>query len=166
MILKGADAAGHFRGHPAWSPDGTLISFGEWMGVNGVDVHTHIIWADGTRDRVLPEPTGAMWQSPFAWSNDGTRLLAIRGYTNGVDQARPVVVPVDGSGPGVEIGSASGTGGVSDWAWAPDDSSILGTPTDASGNVLDQVILDPVTRTTRTLPWASVSQPSWQRLAP
>jgi Tol biopolymer transport system component len=165
-ILKGADAAGHFRGHAAWSPDGTKISFGEWMGVNGIDVHAYIVNADGTGDRPLPIPTGAVWQSPFAWSNDGTRLLAIRGYTGGVDQARPVIVPVDGSGPGVEIASTSGTGAVSDWAWAPDDSSILGTPTNVTGAVLDQVLLDPVTRTSRTLPWVSVSQPSWQRLAP
>jgi Tol biopolymer transport system component len=165
-ILKGMDAAQYFRGHPAWSPDGTKISFGEWTGVNGIDVRAHIVNADGTGDRPLPIPTGAVWQSPFAWSNDGTRLFAIRGYTGGVDQSRPVIVPVDGSGTGVEIASTSGTGSVSDWAWAPDDSSILGTPSDASGTVLDQVLLDPVTRTTRTLPWASVSQPSWQRLAP
>lgn len=165
-ILEGADAAGRFRGHATWSPDGTKISFGEWMGLNGIDVHTHIVNADGTGDRTLPEPSGGVWQSPFAWSNDGTRLLAVHGYTGGADQARPVIIPIDGSGPGVEIGSPSSTGSVSDWAWAPDDSSILGTPTDAAGTVLDQELLDPVTGASRTLPWVSTSQPSWQRLAP
>ena len=165
-ILRGADADGRFRGHATWSPDGSRIAFGEWTGVNDIpDVHTHIAKADGTGDTVLPMPTGAVWQTPFAWSNDGTRLLAVRGYTGGADQSRPVIVPVDASGLGVEIESPSGWGEVSDWTWAPDDSSILGTPSDASGTVLDQVLLDPVTHTSRTLPWVSVSQPSWQRIA-
>jgi Tol biopolymer transport system component len=167
-ILAGADAAGRFRGHPAWSPDGSLISFGEWMGVIGIDVQTHIIAADGTGDRILPIPTGAVWQAPGSWSNDGTRLLAIRGYTGGIEQARPVAVPVAGSGFGIEIPYPGGiaAGEVSDWEWAPDDKSILGTPASVSGALLAQVLLDPVAGTSRTLPWQSVSQPSWQRLAP
>jgi hypothetical protein len=158
---------GRLRGHPAWSPDGSLISFGEWAPVDGYTVQTHIIAADGTGDRILPIPTDAVWQAPLGWSNNGTRLLAIRGYTGDVQQARPAVVPVDGSGPGIEIPYPGGidTGVVSDWEWAPDDSSILGRPTNVSGTVLDQVLLDPKTGTSRTLPWASVTQPSWQRVA-
>jgi Tol biopolymer transport system component len=167
-ILAGADAAGRFRGHAAWSPDGSLISFGEWQGLTGIDVQTHIIAADGTGDRILPIPTGAVWQAPESWSNDGTRLLVIRGHTGDLTQSRPVAIPVAGSGFGIEIPYTGGIGtpDVSDWEWAPDDTSILGTPADASGNLLDQVLLDPVYGTSRTLPWASVSQPSWQRLAP
>jgi dipeptidyl aminopeptidase/acylaminoacyl peptidase len=167
-ILAGADAAGRFRGHPAWSLDGSLISFGEWTGVNGTDVQTHIIAPDGTGDRILPIPTDAVWQAPESWSNDGTRLLAIRGYTGGAEQSRPVAVPVAGSGFGIEIpySGGIGTADVSDWEWAPDDKSILGTPADPSGAMLNQVLLDPVAGTSRTLPWKSVSQPTWQRLAP
>jgi Tol biopolymer transport system component len=170
-ILKGADATGRFRGNPAWSPDGSLVSYGEWCGCTsngGLDVRTHIITAQGTADHMLPIPTGAVWQAPYGWSNDGTRLLAIRGYTGGVERARPVAVPVDGSGSGIEIPYAGGIGTPSAWAWewAPDDSSVLGTPADASGAALDQVLLDPVAGTSRTLPWASLSQPSWQRVAP
>ena len=168
-ILEGPDAStGPWRGHPAWSPDGSMISFGEWPGLNGLDVRTHIITANGTPVRVLPLPTGAMWQAPYTWSNDGTRLFAIRGYTNDNTQARPVIVPVDGNGTGLEIPYPGGidTGSMTDWAWAPDDSSILGTPTSTSGTRLDQIILDPVAGTSRTAPWTSVSQPSWQRVAP
>jgi dipeptidyl aminopeptidase/acylaminoacyl peptidase len=170
-ILKGADATGLFRGHPAWSPDGSMISFGEWCGCtpnDALDVQTHIIAADGTADRILPIPTDAVWQAPYGWSNAGTRLLAIRGYTGGIEQARPVAIPVDGSGSGREVPYPGGMGTPATWAWewAPDDSSILGTPADASGAVLDQVLLDPMAGTSRSLPWASVSQPSWQRVAP
>lgn len=166
-ILAGADAAGHYRGHPAWSPDGSMISFGEWQGLtNGLDVQTHIVAADGTGDRTLPLPTGAVWQSPESWSNDGTRLLIMRGYTAGIEQSRPVAVPVAGTGFGIEIPypGGIGTADVFDWEWAPDDTLILGTPANASGAVLDQVLLDPVAGASRKLPWTSVSEPSWQRL--
>ncbi len=167
-ILAGADAAGQFRGNAAWSPDGSLISFGEWMGLTGIDVQTHIIAADGTGDRTLASPADAVWQAPESWSNDGTRLLVIRGYSGDSTQARPAVVPVAGGGSGIEIPYPGGIGvvDVSDWEWAPNDKSILGTPIDASGATVDQVLLDPVAGKTQTPPWASVSQPSWQRLAP
>ena len=170
-ILKGADTTGRFRGHPAWSPDGSMISFGEWCGCSSsgaLDVQTHIIAADGTGDRTLPVPTGAVWQAPYNWSNDGTRLFAIRGYTGGGEQSRPVTVPVTGSGFGIEIPYPGGMGTPSTtaWEWAPDDRSILGTPADTSGAIVDQVMLDPAAGTSRTLLWQSVSQPSWQRIAP
>ncbi len=165
-ILASADAAGLFRGNPAWSPDGSQISYGEWPGLSGINVQTHIVAADGTGDRPLPIPTGAVWQAPENWSNDGTRLLVVRGYTADTAQARPVAVPVTGSGFGVEVPYPGGiaVGSVSSWEWAPDDASILGTPTNASGTTLNQVLLDPVAGTSRTPSWASASQPSWQRL--
>ncbi len=53
---------GRFRGHPRWSPDGSLISFGEWGDGDpdngGLTVQTHIIAADGTGERLLPSPPG------------------------------------------------------------------------------------------------------------
>jgi dipeptidyl aminopeptidase/acylaminoacyl peptidase len=163
--ILGANA--NFRGHPAWSPDGSAISFGEWPGITGLDVQTHIVKADGTGDRALPIPAGAVWQGPNTWSNDGTRLLAIRGYTSDEGQARPVVVPVDGSGPGLEIPFPGGidTGSVSDWQWAPDDSSVLGTPMNPAGNLIGQVQVDPVKGTFETRTWGSPNEPSWQRTA-
>ena len=167
-ILASAAASGRYRGHPAWSPDGSLISYGEWTDSGSLTVQTHIMAVDGTWDRTLPIPFAAAWQAPYCWSNDGNRLLAIRGYSGGVDQARPVVIPVDGSGTGIEIHFPGGMENTSpsDWEWAPDDSLILGTPADPSGVVLDQILLDPVHGTSRTLPWASTSRPTWQRLAP
>ena len=167
-ILKDDGAAGRYRGHPEWSPDGSMISFGEWTDRNSVDVQTHIIRADGSGDRVLPLPPGAVWQAPYGWSNDGTRLLVIRGYTGGGDKARPAAIPVDGSGFGTEIPYPGGmdVGSTSTWEWAPDDSTILGTPWNTSGDLLGQLLLDPVHGTSRLVPWSSDSQPSWQRLAP
>jgi Tol biopolymer transport system component len=164
-----ASEPGRNRTDPKWSPDGSLISFVEWSEyANGLSSETHVMAADGTANHVLPIPPGAVWQAGWNWSNDGTRLLAIRGYTGTFEGSRAAVVPVDGSGPGIEIeypGSIQAQC-CSRWEWAPDDRSILGTPTDTSGAMLDQVLLDPVAGTFRTLPWTSVSQPSWQRLAP
>ena len=113
-------------------------------------------------------PSDAVWQATSGWSNDGTRILAIRGYTGGFEGSRAVAQPVDGTATGIEIhypGSIMSECCAA-WAWAPDDSLILGTPTDPTGRPLDQVMLDPVDGTSRTLPWSSVSLPSWQRLAP
>ncbi len=167
-ILKDDRAAGVYRGHPEWSPDGSMISFAEWIAANGLTVQTHIITADGTPVRTLPIPSGAVWQAPYGWSNEGTRLLVIRGYSSGYEKARPAVVPVDGSGFGAEIPYPGGmdVGPPLTWEWAPDDSTILGTPLSASGDLLGQLLLDPVHGTSRLVPWSSDSQPSWQRLAP
>jgi len=161
-------SGGRYRGFPRWSPDGSRLSYNEWVDSAGVTAQIHIIEADGTGDRPLPIPPDAVWQAVRSWSNDGTRLLAIRGYTGGFDASVAVAVPVDGSGFGVEIDYP----GViqaeccSEWEWAPDDTSILGTPTDGVGRPLEQVLLDPVTGMSTEVPWTTYSHPTWQRLAP
>jgi hypothetical protein len=158
---------GRFRGFPSWSPDGSQIYYVEWGGVTSdITAQTHIIAADGTGDRVLPMPPGAVWQAAAAWSNDAKRLVAIRGYTGGYDGSRAVVMPADGSGFGIEIaGFSPAAECCAGWEWAPDDSRILVTPTVSSGAFVDQVLLDPVAGTYGTPLWQSVSEPSWQRLA-
>jgi dipeptidyl aminopeptidase/acylaminoacyl peptidase len=177
-IVDDQRSVGIYRGHPLWSPDGSLIAVGEWcdsdcstgnaLTVDGNTVQTYVVKADGSDPRILPSPAGVRWQAPERWSNDGSRMLVIRNYAGGIEQARPAVVPVVGSASDVEIPYPGGmdTTQTAAWEWAPDDSSILGTPTSVSGAVLDQVLLDPVKGTFRKLTWSSVSEPSWQRLAP
>ena len=155
-----------------WSPDGSQISYGEWVDTdnNALTTQTHVVRADGTDDIVLPTPAGATWQSPESWSNDSSRLVVLRGHGDRNQGARPAVIPVDGSGDtGIEIDVPYAAMSPNDpwfWEWAPDDSSILVTPADDGGNALEQVLLDPVAGTYRTLPWSSISLPSWQRMAP
>ena len=100
-------------------------------------------------------PSGAVWQAGQAWSNDGTRIVAIRGYSGGNEQSRAVALPVDGSGAGVEINypGAIQQGCCTAWEWAPDDTWILGTPTNAAGAALDQVRLDPISGGSGTVTW-------------
>ena len=59
--------------------------------------------ADGTGNRILPIPPDAVWQAGWTWSNDGTRLLAIRGYSDDFGESRAAVIPVDGKNTGIEI---------------------------------------------------------------
>jgi len=161
-------STGRYRGAAKWSPDGAQIAYNEWVESNDMTVRTHIIAADGTGDRLLPTDPDARWEAFKAWSNDGKRLITTRGYTGLGDDVRVAVVPVDGSSPGVEIeypGSVQ-LECCSSWESAPDDTTILGTPTDASGQALSQVMLDPKTGKSRTVPWSTNSYPAWQRLAP
>ena len=177
-VVPDERSRGIHRGHPLWSPDGSHIMYGEWCDVDcttgeplapsaGNTVETYVVTADGKDARILPSPAGA-WQAPESWSNDGTKVLVIRGSeVLGTDIPRPAVIPVDGSGLGVEIPYPAGmdTDPTTAWEWAPDDSSILGAPTSHAGAVLNQVILDPANATLRAAPWNSVSEAAWQRVA-
>ena len=177
-IVTDQRARGINRGHPLWSPDGSRLAYGEWCdndcttGVPlaatiGNTVQTHIVGADGTGARVLPSPPGD-WQAPESWSNDGTKVLVIRGpEVDGTGDSQPVAIPVDGTPQGVVIPYPGGIGTdpTTVWQWAPDDSSILGTPTGQSGAAVGAVLLDPVTGTYRTPPWGGIASASWQRIA-
>jgi hypothetical protein len=156
------------RAGPMWSPDGSQIAYVEWVYSSELNLQVHVMAADGTGDRILPVPEDAVWQAPLSWSNDGTRLLAIRGYTGDPEGAVAVALPADGSGVGLEFDTTEpiALACCAAWEWAPDDTSILGTPIDAAGRPLGPVLLDPATGGSTAAPWSSLSQPSWQRLAP
>ena len=154
-----------------WSPDGSRIAYQRWGGAgaaDGISAHTRVVAADGTADRALPAPPDAVWDASPQWSNDGERLFIVRGYTSGFDVVRPVVIPADGSGTGIEIPYPGIINGecCADWEWSPDDSWILVQPTDAAGLPMQQVIVDPLMGTARPAPWTSTSDPTVQRLAP
>jgi hypothetical protein len=152
-----------------WSPDGTALSYATWDAtVGGLTVRTHIVNADGSNDRMLPLPPDADWDVGAAWSNDGTRLHIVRGYTPGWEDARPVIVPVDGSDMGTEIpyqGTIQGDCCYA-WKWSPDDTLILGKPISPSRIALRQVVIDVKAGTIRTAPWDSTANPMIQRRAP
>lgn len=160
-------ASVRFRGWPHWSPDGSRLSYMEWVSSDELTARVHVIGADGRGDRVLPIPPTARWEAGRGWSNDGTRLLTIRGYTGLLDDSRAAARPVDGNGTGIEIDypGAIEAGCCSSYEWSPDDSLVLGTPVDASGRPLPQLLVDPVTGRSWSVPWGGTSEPTWQRLA-
>ena len=53
-------AVGTNRGGQTWSPDGTRMAYGQWEDGAEINIRTHIINADGTGDRVLSLPSGAV----------------------------------------------------------------------------------------------------------
>jgi Tol biopolymer transport system component len=165
-----ASETGRARYHPLWSPDGSEIAYVETDAAapDPTTAQIHIMSADGTHDRLLPIPPGVALEAALAWSNDGSRLLAVRGSAVNAESWY-VVIPADGSGSAVEVTGPRPVGWCcawSSWQWAPDDSLILGMPEDADGQPMPQVIIDPVAGTSTTAPWNGSSHATWQRLAP
>jgi hypothetical protein len=159
---------GRNRETPKWSPDGERLAYIDWLdAAAGMSAQTRVVDADGTEDRLVPLPPGAVWQAFRSWSNDGTRMLLIRGYDGGYGGAVAAIVPV-GGGTGLEIDYSTiiPPACCPEWEWAPDDRSILGIAPDLQGTRTAQVLLDPTAGTASTVPWTTSSLPSWQRLAP
>ena len=163
LIPNGFGVAG-----PSWSPDGSRIAYWKWDGTaNGLTARTHVLWADGTGDRELPSPPGAVWNAHATWSNDGNRIFIARAYTPGYGDVRGAVVPADGSDFGVEVAPAGvETNCCAAWMWSPDDTKLLGRTSPITGTPDKLVIIDVATRTVRSVPWTSTSDPTWQRLTP
>jgi Tol biopolymer transport system component len=159
---------GHGLAGPSWSPDGSQIAYWMWsQQVEGMSARTHVILADGSGDRELPSPPGAVWNAHAAWSNDGSRLFIARGYTPDNQDVRGAVIPADGSGFGREIAPTVSveTGCCAAWMWSPDDTKILGRP-DGLANGPRALILDVAGGPVREAPWTWSSDLTWQRLAP
>jgi Tol biopolymer transport system component len=152
----------------SWSPDGSKVAYWTWNNnTEGLSAKTHVVNADGTGDRELPSPAGAVWNAHATWSNDGKRLFLARGFTPGEDDVRGFVVPADGSDVGVQIAPAGSveTACCAAWLWSPDDSELLGRPAALDAGE-PMVILDAAGGSVRTAPWAAISDPTWQRSAP
>lgn len=161
---EGYDLAG-----PAWSPDGSRVSYWQWdTNSLGLSARTHVMTAEGTDDRVLPTPEGSVWNALATWSNDGTRIFMMVGHTPDFSEVGAAIVNADGSGTTIEI-PYEGTvqaNCCSFWIWSPDDSTILGRPTDVAGQPGQQLLVDVAARLVRPAPWTAASDPTWQRLAP
>ena len=154
---------------PNWSPDGSSIAYWRWGGAAiGLNPRTHIVGADGAGDRELPLAPGSLWDAGSEWSNDGTRLIVVRGYADNFSDVQVAVVPADGSTAGRAIAYA----GVLNleccisFEWSPDDRQILATPAGASGDPLNQVMIDVDSASATPVSWDTTAGPTWQRLAP
>lgn len=149
------------------SPDGSRIAFSVSTEAPGRNTYrVHVVAADGTGETTLRMPDGATFQDVLAWSNDGKHLAVVRGYATLNQDMTLAVVPFDGNGFGVE--TDHGLTGCCDTVveWAPDDTTILVKPFDLLGRPLQQLLWDPLTGATTPAPWAAISDPAWQRIAP
>ncbi len=149
------------------APDGSRIAYSATTADPSRNTYSvHVSAIDGSATVTLPMPAGATFQDGPAWSNDGTRLVVVRGYATRNQDVALAVLPADGSTVGVESGR--GLTGCCNTvsAWAPDDTSILMSPEDLAGDFKPQLLLDPFTGASRPTPWTAISEPAWQRIAP
>ena len=162
--------AGYNHGLPVYSPDGARIAYSEWGGPESdirLTVRARVMAADGSGDRLIDPSSTAVWDWVGAWSNDGTRLAIVRGYGPNYEDVRAAIVPVVGTAAGVEVRDAGNVNleCCSAWSWAPDDSVVLGAPTDANGMFTRHILIDPTSGASHDAPWDATSGPAWQRVA-
>jgi len=150
------------------SPDGNRIAYSR-MNTQITDRNSyqvHVVNRDGSGDITLPMPAGAVFQDRPVWSNDGTRLVIVRGYAAHNQDTRLAIVPADGSAAGVE--TKPRITGCCDTVmdWSPDDSTILVLPEDLNGTMTAPLLVDPTTGASTDASWGGTSLPAWQRKAP
>ena len=155
----------------SWSPTGDAISYGRFAVVGeGLRALQHVVAADGSGDRQMDAGAGAAFNAAASdWSNDGTRLVVIRGDGTA---AQALIVPVTGDAPAVEItcglsavtGCPDNVNGVT-WIWSPDDTVLVGTLAAEDGSTT-YYLADPETGQVTPTEWAGTGQPDWQRSAP
>jgi hypothetical protein len=153
----------------AWSPSGQQITYGlfEILG-DGPRARLHVVDADGSGDRLVDSTPGTTFVSgQSAWSNDGTRMVLLRGVDGGARE-ESVVVPTEGDGPTVTLvcGAGQDVACPGDWVWSPDDTALLGAVIE-NDVVTGYVAADPATGAVTALDWPGDSTMlSWQRRAP
>ena len=143
------------------SPDGSKLVYIQSALDPVPQARLHTIDIDTGQDRLLtPVGDGYDWQGP-QFSPDGTRILAER-YDTARAQYHLALVPVDGSGPVVEIGPAhaTGTNGASA-VFSPDGTKVLVFYKDDGSSWM----LDVTGGSGRRLDWSYTAGPAWQRIA-
>lgn len=158
---------GHNLAGASWSPDGAQVAYWQWTEEVGLTARSHVVAADGTRNREIPAPAGAVWNAHATWSNDGERLFLVHGFTSDFADVRGWLVPSDLGSPGVELVPAgfAETECCAAWSWSPDDSTLFGRLVAVGDQPARQVLVDVATGKAREPAWEARSAPSWQRLA-
>jgi dipeptidyl aminopeptidase/acylaminoacyl peptidase len=161
---------------PAWSPDGTRISYLRLDPVPAAELdgngwRLYVMNADGTEDRrleVSPESDDEWLPS---WSPDGTRIglqVLDADVTQRKDLGRRAnhvaIVSPDGSADSHLFGPIAyqtnpGDPNAVAFLWSPDSTTIL-----AAESGQPSTLIDVTTGASTTLPWAATDGWSWQPL--
>jgi TolB protein len=123
-----------FESGPAWSPDGTRLAFGRWVGPN--DFEIFVVNLDGSGLQQLTDDPALSSGSP-SWSPDGSKIVFwqtdIPGSMHGVDLLSVMeangsdVTRINQPAPICDQGFNIGFPAWGDYGpkWAPDGSRIL-----------------------------------------
>jgi TolB protein len=109
------------------SPSGQIV----YPRKEGDGYQLHVMNADGTADRLLPNQPGGVCVFP-AWSPDGKRIAFMNGAALQADQHQVCVINADGSGL-VTLSAPSRRAGLA--AWSPDGKQLAFTAGDDAPNV-------------------------------
>jgi Tol biopolymer transport system component len=145
-----------------WSPTGADVTYQRYGPSYGV--RAYIVGADGQNVRLIDPASTAAFDFADGWSNDGTRILLRSRASDDVPDGF-AIVPVDGSGPRVDVRCGAGEGPCPEMAWSPDDSTLLGVVA-TDDVVVKYVMVDSTTGRMTDVAWAGDGRPNWQRRAP
>jgi Tol biopolymer transport system component len=152
-----------------WSPTGDTLVYCAFNPLgDGPRFRAHVVSADGTGSQLLnPGPGVAYDGSQSDWSNDGTRLVVVRGEAADGTGERVLIMSVAGDAPPVEMAcEPTGENKCADeWIWSPDDTMLLGVTSLDDGSTQYQ-LADPDTGQVTQTNWTGTGEPDWQRSAP
>lgn len=108
---------------PAWSPDGSTISFGGGNASPAIGVHLYLMNADGSGVRQLSDVRGSDWAfAQTDWSHDGTKIVGQAGAADNILEWDIWVINADGSG-ATNVGAHAGGDEILP-SWAPDRDAL------------------------------------------
>ena len=145
-----------------FSPDGTRLAYATWGDGQSRLARVHVLDIDSGTDR-LATPNledGYLWQDVL-FSPNGTELLTKR-IVPGSGAYQLAVIPADGTGEPILIGSEQPVEKGTEWAFSPDGTQVLARY-DSDGSVW---LFDADGSGEHRIDWSGASALTWQRLAP
>jgi Tol biopolymer transport system component len=151
----------------AWSPNGNAITFGTYD-PNAMETSARMQIATGGGE--LPRPVDAAPGTAYDiqssdWSNDGTRVVVNRVYSDGRFAQSVIVTPAGHAAP-LELACGAESHCPNGWYWSPDDTQLIGViddPVILQGEDVQYVTADPTTGAISPLEWTGGPDLAWQR---
>jgi Tol biopolymer transport system component len=143
QITSAAQSSGGNAYQPAWSPDGTKLSYNR----GGPQEAIWIVDADGSNPHALTSHAPGVFDLGSSWSPDGAHIVFVRYFASPPADGEIWVVNPDGTNPQrlagpTELGCASGAMCVSSVPkYSPDSARILFSVRRAVGTVDDDLMV-------------------------